>query len=72
MEKKGIKFDEKDIVQNGLLAAMYVALTKLLAPISFNAIQFRVSSHRKWIHRWFRTLYHRTAILVLSWDGRSW
>ena len=43
MEKKRFKIDEKDVVQNGLLAAMYVALTILLAPISFNAIQFRVS-----------------------------
>ena len=45
METKKKKFvlDEKDIVQNGLLAAVYVALTYVLAPISFQAIQFRVS-----------------------------
>ena len=43
MEKKKWLFDEKDIVQNGLLAALYVAITYLLAPISFWAIQFRLS-----------------------------
>lgn len=43
MEKKKFTFDEKDIVQNGLLAALYVVITYLLAPISFNAIQFRLS-----------------------------
>ena len=43
MEKKKFTFDEKDIVQNGLLAALYVVLTYVLAPISFQAIQFRVS-----------------------------
>ena len=35
MEKKKFTFDEKDIVQNGLLAALYVVLTYVLAPISF-------------------------------------
>ena len=43
MEKKKFSFDEKDIVQNGLLAALYVVLTYLMAPISFWAIQFRLS-----------------------------
>ena len=43
MEKKKFSFDEKDIVQNGLLAAIYVVLTYLMAPISFWAIQFRLS-----------------------------
>ena len=43
MEKKKFSFDEKDIVQNGLLAALYVVLTYIMAPISFWAIQFRLS-----------------------------
>ena len=43
MEKKRFSFDEKDIVQNGLLAALYVVLTYIMAPISFWAIQFRLS-----------------------------
>lgn len=43
MEKKKRKFDEKDIVQNGLLAALYCVLTYVMAPISFGAIQFRLS-----------------------------
>ena len=43
MEKKKFRFDERDIVQNGLLAAFYVVLTFILAPISFGAIQFRFS-----------------------------
>ena len=43
MEKKKFRFDEKDIVQNGLLAALYVVITYIAAPISFWAIQFRLS-----------------------------
>ena len=43
MEKKRFSFDEKDIIQNGLLAAIYVVLTYIMAPISFWAIQFRLS-----------------------------
>ena len=43
MEKKKFTFDEKDIIQNGLLAALYVVLTYIMAPISFWAIQFRLS-----------------------------
>ena len=43
MEKSRIQFDQKDIVFNGLLAAFYVVVTIIAAPISFNAIQFRVS-----------------------------
>ena len=45
MEEKKKKFhiDEKDIVQNDLLAALYVVLTYILAPISFGVIQFRLS-----------------------------
>ena len=43
MEKKRLLFDEIDIIQNGLLAALYVILTFILAPISFGAIQFRFS-----------------------------
>ena len=43
METKKRKFDEKDIVQNGLLAALYCVLTYVMAPISFGAIQFRLS-----------------------------
>ncbi len=39
MEKKKFAFDEKDIVQNGLLAAIYIALTYVMAPISFWATQ---------------------------------
>ena len=42
-KKKKFIFDEKDIVQNGLLAAIYVVLTYVMAPISFGAIQFRFS-----------------------------
>ena len=43
MKKKKFSFDEKDIVQNGILAALYVVLTYIMAPISFWAIQFRLS-----------------------------
>ena len=43
MEKKKFSFGEKDIVQNGLLAALDVVLTYVMAPISFQAIQFRLS-----------------------------
>ena len=43
MEKKKFFFDEKDIVQNGLLAALYCVLTYVMSPISFWAIQFRLS-----------------------------
>ncbi len=43
MDKKKFHFDERDIVQNGLLAAFYVVFTYLLTPISFGAIQFRFS-----------------------------
>ena len=32
-----------DIAQGGAIAALYAALTLLLAPISFSALQFRVS-----------------------------
>ena len=43
MENKKWHFNEQDIVVNGLLAAFYVVVTYLLAPISFGAIQFRFS-----------------------------
>lgn len=39
MKKIGIKF----IVEAALIAALYVALTWILAPISYGAIQFRIS-----------------------------
>ena len=39
MKKIGIKF----IVESALIAALYVALTWILAPISYGAIQFRIS-----------------------------
>lgn len=39
--------NKKDIIQeiclNGLIAALYVALTLVLAPVSYGAIQFRLS-----------------------------
>lgn len=39
LEKKNIKF----IVRTGIVAALYAALTLVLAPIGFGPIQFRVS-----------------------------
>lgn len=39
MKKIGIKF----IVESALIAALYVALTWIFAPISYGAIQFRIS-----------------------------
>ena len=39
MKKLNIKF----IAESAIIAALYVALTWLLAPISYGAIQFRIS-----------------------------
>ena len=38
-----MKISERDIVINGLIAAIYVAVTLLGAPIAYGAIQFRIS-----------------------------
>lgn len=40
---KKLRFSANDLVEGGIIAALYTALTLLLAPISFSAIQFRVS-----------------------------
>lgn len=36
-------FNTKIILENGLLAALYIALTGIVFPLAFNAIQFRIS-----------------------------
>lgn len=38
-----MKFTTKDLAYNGIVAAIYVALTLLAMPISYGAIQFRIS-----------------------------
>ncbi|MBQ4347951.1 MAG: QueT transporter family protein, partial [Firmicutes bacterium] len=38
-----MKLNTKQTAATGLIAALYIALTLLLAPISFGAIQFRLS-----------------------------
>ena len=43
MDKEKFKIDQSDIVTNGLIAAAYVVITVIAAPISFNAIQFRIA-----------------------------
>ena len=43
MEKKRKLFDTKTIALNGLVAATYVVLTAVSAPIAFGAIQFRIA-----------------------------
>lgn len=42
-EEKIMKFTTKDLTLAGVIAALYAAITLLLAPISFGEIQFRVS-----------------------------
>ena len=37
MEKKKFVLTQQDIIQNGLLAALYCVLTYVMAPISFGA-----------------------------------
>ena len=43
MSLKNPRFTVKFITAGGVIAALYIALTALFAPISFGAIQFRVS-----------------------------
>lgn len=38
-----MKFNIRTLVTSGLLAAMYIAVTALIAPIGFSVIQFRIS-----------------------------
>lgn len=40
---KKLRFSVNDLVEGGIIAALYTALTLLLAPVSFSAIQFRAS-----------------------------
>ena len=43
MESKRFKFDTTMIVVNAMIAAMYVVLNAISAPIAFGAIQFRIA-----------------------------
>ncbi len=43
MEKKKFIFDTNTIVVNALIAALYVAMNAISAPIAFGAIQFRIA-----------------------------
>ncbi len=40
---RGPVFSSRQVVLGGVIAALYAALTLLLAPISFGAVQFRVA-----------------------------
>src|SRR5699024_3526411 len=38
-----MQLNNRTLITNGVLAAMYIAVTALIAPIGFYAIQFRLS-----------------------------